>query len=83
MSMVIRLPTADSGRRRRSNESFRRATSSSESVFSGCTKTTKSAFEMFDLLDSGITKRESPSVEAAISIFTAPLPPEMRAMPVA
>ena len=38
---------------------------------------------MFDLLDSGITNEELPSVEAVISMFTAPLSPEMRAVPVA
>ena len=81
--IFIWLPASDFWRCLRSKESFLRATSSSVSACSGCSKTTKSAFEMFDLLDSGITNEELPSVEAVISMFTAPLSPEMRAAPVA
>ena len=81
--IFIWLPASDFWRCLRSKESFLRATSSSVSACSGCSKTTKSAFEMFDLLDSGITNEELPSVEAVISMFTAPLSPEMRAVPVA
>ena len=83
MVMFIWLAASARWRCLRSKRSFLRATLSSVSVFSGCTKRTKSAFEMFDLLDSGSTNDELPSVAAVMSIRTAPLSPEMRADPVA
>lgn len=44
-------------------------------------KVTKSAYEILDLFDSGMKNDEWSSVEAAMSILTAPLSPEMRAVP--
>ena len=79
----IRLPASDFCCRLRSNIIFLRARLSTVSTLAGSLKVTKSALDILDLLDNGMKNDERSSVVAAISIFTSPLSPEMRAEPVA
>ena len=80
-AMFIWLPATVFCCRWRSNIIFRRARLSTVSTLGFSLKVTKSAYEILDLFDSGMKNDEWSSVEAAMSILTAPLSPEMRAVP--